>query len=252
MDTKWLVALTAIVIALIVGIIASRLVRIVMSKESRPEVVRNVAKSVASLVFSLCLIIGLVVALGVVNETALEQLPKDVVAYIPKLLSAAIVLIGANILGAIVTTILEQSLGHVSSTMRRRVPAIARGVITAFAVLIAASQIGIDTQILTLLVAAVFFSIGLSAALVAGLGARDVASELAAGRAVKRLLNPGDLVAYNDTAGRVINLHSVGLELETGDGQTIVVPHSDLLSEAVHISRAEPLIDDRTDDESPE
>ena len=144
-----------------------------------------------------------------------------------------------------VTTVLEQSLGHVSSTMRRRVPAIARGVITAFAVLIAASQIGIDTQILTILVASIFFSIGLAAALVAGLGARDVAAELAAGRAVKRLLNPGDLVAYNDTAGRVINLHSVGLEIETGDGQTIVVPHSDLLSEAVHISRSEPIIDER-------
>lgn len=245
MDTKWLVALTAIVVALIVGIIASRLVRAVMSKEDRPEVVQNVAKSVASLVFSLCLIIGLVVALGVVNETALEQLPKDVVAYIPRVLSAAIVLIGANILGAIVTTILEQSLGHVSSTMRRRVPAIARGIITAFALLIAANQIGIDTEVLTLLVAAIFFSVGLAAALVAGLGARDVAAELAAGRAVKRLLNPGDMVAYNDTAGRVINLHSVGLEIETGDGQTIVVPHSNLLSEAVHISRAEPILDDR-------
>ncbi len=245
MDTKWLVALTAIVVALIVGIIASRLVRAVMSKESRPEVVQGIAKAVASLVFSLCLIVGLVVALGVVNETALEQLPKDVVAYIPRVLSAAIVLIGANILGAIVTTVLEQSLGHVSTTMRRRVPAIARGIITAFALLIAASQIGIDTEVLTLLVAAIFFSVGLSAALVAGLGARDVAAELAAGRAVKRLLNPGDMVAYNDTAGRVINLHSVGLEIETGDGQTIVVPHSNLLSEAVHISRAEPIVDDR-------
>lgn len=245
MDTKWLIALLAIVISLIVGIIASRLVRALMGKESRPESVRAVAKAVSSLVFSLCMIVGLVIALGVVNETALEQLPKDVVAYIPKLLSAAIVLIGANILGAIVTTILEQSLGHVSKTMRRRVPAIARGVITAFAVLIAASQIGIDTQILTLLVASIFFSLGLAAALVAGLGARDVAAELAAGRAVKRLLNPGDLVAYNDTAGRVINLHSVGLEIETGDGQTVVVPHSGLLSEAVHISRAEPIIDDR-------
>lgn len=245
MDTKWLVALTAIVIALIVGIIASRLARVVMSSESRPEVLQNVAKPLASLIFSLCLIIGLVVALGVVNEGALEQLPKDVVAYIPRVLSAAIVLIGANILGAIVTTVLEQSLGHVSNSMRRRVPAIARGVITAFAVLIAASQIGIDTEVLTMLVAAIFFSIGLSAALVAGLGARDVAAELAAGRAVKRLLNPGDMVAYNDTAGRVINLHSVGLEIETGDGQTIVVPHSNLLSEAVHISRAEPIVDDR-------
>ncbi len=246
MDTKWLIALSAIVISLIVGIIASRVIRVMMSKENRPEVVQAVAKAVASLVFSVCLIIGLVIALGVVNETALEQLPKDVVAYIPRVLSAAIVLIGANILGAIVTTILEQSLGHVSTTMRRRVPAIARGLITAFAVLIAASQIGIDTQILTLLVASIFFSIGLAAALVAGLGARDVAAELAAGRAVKRLLQPGDLVAYNDTAGRVINMHSVGLEIETGEGQTIVVPHSDLLSEAIHISRSEPIIDDRS------
>ncbi len=241
MDTKWIVALIAIVVSLIVGIIASRIVRATMSKENRPESVRAVAKSVASLVFSLCLIIGLVVALGVVNETALEQLPKDVVAYIPRVLSAAIVLIGANIIGALVTTVLEQSLGHVSATMRRRVPAIVRGVITAFAVLIAAAQIGIDTEILTLAVAAIFFSIGLTAALVAGLGSRDVASELAAGRAVKRIVNPGDMVAYGTTAGRVINLHSVGLELETGEGQTIVVPHSNLISQAVHIARAEPI-----------
>lgn len=243
MDTKWLVAGIAVVVSIVLGIILSRVAQSLLSRESRPEAVQSMAKAIASLVMSLALIIGLVVALGAVNPGALDQLPKDVVAYIPRLLSAAIVLIGANILGAIVTTILEKSLGHVSPTMRRRVPAAARGLITAFAVLIAASQIGIDTQIITLAAAAIFFSIGLTAALIAGLGSRDVAAELAAGRAVRRLLNPGDIVSYGDTAGRVVDHHSVGLELETGEGQLVIVPHSSLLGRAIRIQRTEPITD---------
>ena len=244
MDTKWLVAALAILAGLVLGILLSRIARSVLSSEKRSPAVQSSAKAVSSLFFSLAFIIGLVVALGVTNETALEQLPKDVVAYIPRVLSAAIVLIGANILGAVITTLLEQSLGHVSASMRRRVPALARGIIMAFAILIAANQIGIDTEILTLAAASIFFSVGLAAALVAGLGSREVAAELAAGRAVKRLLSPGDMVAYEATAGRVVNLHSVGLELETGDGRLVVVPHSDLINKAIQIERAEPIADE--------
>ena len=52
--------------------------------------------------FSVLLVAGLTTALGFVNEEARDQIPQDVVDYIPSVISAAIVLIGAHVLAQLV------------------------------------------------------------------------------------------------------------------------------------------------------
>ncbi|MDH4171899.1 MAG: hypothetical protein OEW42_20140 [Acidimicrobiia bacterium] len=234
---EWVAAAIAVVAGIVVGSVVARIVRAALSRESRPEAVRSAAGAIASLFFSLALIIGLVTALGFVNQEALDQLPKDLVDYIPRALSAAIVLIGANIVATFAVAAAERSLGHVSEGIRRRVPPVIKGTILFAAGLIAANQLGVDTTILTLAAAAVLFGAALTAALVAFSGSGPVSTELAAARALRHVVGVGDRVDTDVVTGTIVELHGVKLEVETDEGRRVLVPYSELLTTVVGIDR---------------
>jgi small-conductance mechanosensitive channel len=239
MDEKWIWAAVAIVAGFVVGGILSRIVRAILSRPRRPDAVKNNAGVIASLFFSVAVIVGLITALGIVNRDSLDTLPEDLVDYLPNALSAAIVLIIANVAATFVVAAVERSLGHVSPTIRARVPPILRTTILFAGVLIAANQLGVDTTILTLAAAAVFFGLAAAAALVAFAGSRQVAAEVAAGRALRRLLHVGDRIDTDDVTGSIVELHGVGAEVETADGRRLIVPYSALLGGVIGIERSE-------------
>lgn len=238
-DPNWIGAAIAVAAGFIVGSVLARVVRGLLSRERQPEAVREAAGAIASVFFAAAVIVGLITALGFVDDTAVDDLPNDFIDYVPRALSAAIVLIVANIAATFVVAALERSLGHVSAAVRRRVPPTVRGAILFMGALIAANQLGIDTQILTIAAAALFFGIALTVALVAYSGSGPVASEVAASRALRRILHVGDSVDTDVATGTVVELHSVKVEIETADGRHVLVPYSALLESVVGISRGD-------------
>lgn len=235
---KWIAAALAIVAALAVGIVLARIVRAALARPGRPEALRASAAAIASLVFSTALVVGLITALGFVNRQSLDTLPESLVRYVPKALSAAIVLIVANVGAGLVASALDRSLGHVSPTLRRRVPTLVKAAVMGAATLIAANQLGVDTTILTLAAAALFFSVGLAAALMVGLGSRRVSDEIAAGRALRTLLDAGDHLTLDTLAGTVVKVHSVAVELAVDGAGSVLVPNSAVLGQSLRVVRA--------------
>ena len=233
----WIAAAIAAGAGLMLGVFFGRLTQNVLSKEGRPDILRASARPMGSVVFSALLVAGLTTALGFVNTEARDQIPQDLVDYIPSLLSAAIVLIGANVLAQLVQTALERTTARMPGDAARNVPNAARLTILVFGGILAAAQLGVDTTIINIAVAAALFSIGLGAALMVGLGSRAVAGEVAAGRAVRRLLSPGDHIEAGAVGGRVIDIQSVAVEIEGVDG-SILVPHSHILGHDITVRRA--------------
>ncbi len=235
----WIAAGIAAGAGLLLGGILARFARSLLDREGRPDVVRAASKPLASVIFSVALVIGQVTALGFVNEEARDQIPQDLVDYVPSLLSAAIVLIGASILAQLVQTALEPATARLSGPAARNIPHVARTVIMGFAAILAAAQLGVDTTIINIAVAALLFSIGLGAALMVGLGSRDVSGEVAAGRAVRRLLQPGDHITVGEVSGQVVEIQSVAVEVAAGE-ESILVPHSQVLGQHVTVRRRPP------------
>lgn len=235
---EWIAAAIAIAGGVVIGSLLARIVRGLLTRERRPEALQRSSGAIASLFFSVAVIVGLITALGLVNEAALDQLPEDLVDYVPRALSAAIVIIVANIAATFIVAALEHSLGHVSAGIRRRVPPIVRGAILFAGGLIAANQLGIDTTILTLAAAALFFGTALTMALIAYSGSGAVSSEIAASRALRRVLDVGDRIETGIVTGTIRDLHGVKAEVETADGRTVLVPYSALLDAVIGIERA--------------
>lgn len=235
---KWISAAIAIAAGLVVGGILARIVRGLIDKPSRPDGLRKAAGAIASLVFSTLLIIGMIAALAFVDPESLDQLPQQLIDYVPRALSAAIVIIVARVVASFVSVAIERSMGHAPPAVRMRAATVARAAILGAAGLIAAEQAGVNTTILTLAAAALFFALGLSAALMIGFGSRQVSSEIAAGRALKRIVTEGDHIALGEISGRVVKVHQTAFELSGDDGTTVLVPHSQIVESSFVLTRA--------------
>ena len=236
-----LVALAVIVGGFILGSIAAAISRKITSRPGQPEIIQTSAGAIATLCFSIMLIASLIIALGIINEQALDQLMTDSVLFLPKVISAAIVVIVANIIANLAEAGVTRSMGHVSPTLRQRVPMVVKATIVGFALIIAANQLGVNTTIVLIAVAALLFGLALAAALLAGLGGRPVAEEVAAGRALRRELKVGDTIRVGTIEGDVAAIGSTSTQITSANNVTLI-PNSQILGQWFEVLGDSPTI----------
>lgn len=231
---EWIWAGVAIVAAFVLATTVSRVLRTTMEARSGP--IAQLASAVASLAFSLILVAGLLVALGFVQPDSLEKLRDDTIEYLPRALSALIVVILGGVAGTIVSTAVRQSLGRSMGRFGEKLPTIIKSVVTAFAAILAASQLGIDTTVINIVVAACVFGLAAAFALVVGFGSRPIAAEIASGRALRRLVSAGDNITTPSASGTIVAMHATAVEIDDGES-TALIPYSALANASVTIER---------------
>lgn len=236
--TDWILVAAFLLGGIVLGAVTSRLVLRMLTGPGRPQPVQDSARPLANLGFWVGVTAGLLAALGVIQPSALTQMQTDFIDFLPRLLSAAVFLIIGNVASSFVQAGLAQVLARASAAVQRNVVNTTRLVIMAFAALLAITQLGVNTDLLNLAVAAILFGLAGGFALLVGLGGRSVAGEVAASRALRRLVAEGDRVSVGLGSGRVVGLHPTALELETDDGGRLLVPSSHLLSGPVTIERS--------------
>lgn len=106
----------------------------------------------------------------------------------------------------------------------------------------ALAQLGIDNTLIYIISACVFGGVMLSAALLTGLGGRDVASQIAAGRALKSQLAIGSRVANDQVSGTIVQLHAttLQLQLQLDDGTFLQLPYGSLFGQPFTVSAPPP------------
>lgn len=234
---EWIAAGIVIGAAVIAGLVIARVLRALLSGDNRPELVQRIADQVANLGFWIAVVVGLVAALGIVNETALDELPKDAVDFLPKLFAGLIVFIIGNTAATLAAGAIRTALESANASAQKYGPVAVRGVILVATVILAAAQIGLDTTIINMAAAALLFSVGLTIALLIGLGGTEVSAEVAAARALRTMFNVGDVVTVDDLKGKVVAVHSTAVELETAAGVVHLVPNSEFLASRIEIDR---------------
>lgn len=237
MDNKWILAAIAVVAAFVLAGVVSRVVGSWLGNEKRPEALREVSAPLITLAFWGIVVVGLLVALGFVDPDALDQLPKDLIAYIPRVIAAAILFIVGNVIASLVETAVARALSRTPGSAKVTAPRAVRYVVLTLAGVLAVSQLGIDTTILNMLIGSVLFALSLGFALLLGFGARGVGGQVAAGRAVRRLISVGDTIELPAVSGAVVELHAVAVEVVDLEGQAHLVPNETLVTDLVRIER---------------
>ncbi len=216
-----LIALGLAIGGLVLGSIIAPITRKWMT--SRPqEAIRESAKSAGSFVFGLSCALGLIGALGIASPDSLKPLPGDLAKFLPRAVVAGLLVIGGRIVAGIVITAVGRAMLRATGRQPKGLLRSVELAIIALVSLIAAGQLGIDTTILNILVAAIAFGSALAIALLVGTGGREISSEIAAGRAIARYLAVGDRVTVGEIVGTISTMQPTVVVVSTEAGPVAV------------------------------
>lgn len=230
-------AAIAVVGGVAVGTLGGGLTRRFLNRAQRAEQLRAVAAPASAFVFWVALAIGIMIGVGLLAPGTVRPLPGQVLAYMPRLLLAGVLLIVGYAAAAATNAVLSGGLARATGRTRREAALSLRIAIMTTVLLLALSQLGVDTTILTIAAAALLSGTALAVALLAGLGGRDLAREIAAGRYLRRIVRPGDHIVTSHVTGRITTLHPATTEVHTDTTGTLHVPHTQLLYEPIQVHR---------------
>jgi small-conductance mechanosensitive channel len=193
---------------------------------------RSLAHVIAVAVRISLTVVVVFAALSLLGLQFLSESLNQGVLFLPKVLAAlALVLIGV-----VLAAFVRDRVDRTATQWDLPVPVgpVAQGVVLAIFFITAATQLTISTALLMVLVAIMLAAVALPFALAFGLGGRDVARALSAGRYVRAAFNEGQVIRVDDVRGRVERIEPSATVLRT-DTETIRVPNHVLIEQTVVI-----------------
>jgi small-conductance mechanosensitive channel len=183
--------------------------------------------------------LSLVVIFAALSLTGLQFLSdalNEAVLFLPSVLAAGALLLAGVVLGGLA----REWVDRMAYQMDLPVPLgrIAQVAVIAVFAITAAAQVAISTAILMVLVALLLATAGTTFALAFGLGGRDVARELSAGRYLRTAYQTGQVISFGDVRGRIESIETAATVLRTEEG-TVRVPNHMLLGSVVTVHEAD-------------
>jgi small-conductance mechanosensitive channel len=171
-------------------------------------------------------------ALSLLGLQFLSQSLNAGVLFLPKVLAAmALVLIGV-----VLAAFVRERLDRAATQWDLPIPLgpVFQGVVVAIFVITAAAQLTVSIALLMVLVAILLAAVAAPFALAFGLGGRDVARSLSAGRYVRAAFREGQVIRVDGIRGTVERIEPSATVLRT-EAETVRVPNHVLIGQTVII-----------------
>jgi small-conductance mechanosensitive channel len=169
--------------------------------------------------------------------TALADLLQSVLHFIPRAISAAILVIFGSMLARFLGNAIIAVADNVNITYGKALGKLIEYAIVAFVVVLAISTLGVDTSILTTSFTIIIAAAGLAIALTFASGSRESARNGIAGFYVRQNFRPGQRLTLGEYSGKLRSTAGAYTVLETvsesGENSTISLPNFLLLQSAV-------------------
>ena len=174
-------------------------------------------------------------ALTLLGLELLSQSLNEAVLFLPNLLAALALLLA----GVVLAGLARDRVDRFTYQMDFAVPLGQLAQISTLAIfaLMAAAQIGVSTDILFIVIAILLAAAAGTFALAFGLGGREVARALNAGRFVRGAFEVGQTISVGQIRGKIIAIEPEATVIGTGDG-LVRVPNNLLLESMVTIHGA--------------
>ncbi len=192
---------------------------------------RSVSHLVGTIVRIAIVVVVVVAAVSLLGLGALSIALNQIVLFVPKLVVALALVLA----GAVIGDLLGDRVQRLADQMALGGPArdLVRATVLAIFALMALAELGIPTAIVMAMIALVVTGITLTVALAFGLGGRDVAREVAAGRYVGEAFSIGQRISVGEVSGEIVRLDRAAAVLRTGPGRIVRIPHHLLLGSVV-------------------
>jgi small-conductance mechanosensitive channel len=183
-------------------------------------------------------VVVLLAALSLLGLEQLNDAVNEAVLYLPRVLAALALILTGAVLGSLARQRVERT-AYQMDLRGPLAPAAQWFVIGVFAIL-ALAQLGIPTAILTVLAAVAAAGVALTAALAFGLGGRELARDVSAGRYVGSAFSVGQEITIRGHRGQIVAIEGASTVLGTENGASVRIPnHLFLESDVLVHSRRE-------------
>ncbi|MCY4102719.1 MAG: hypothetical protein OXG55_05555 [bacterium] len=235
MSNDWIAAAVALGGGIVLGALVGFSARRLLGRIEHPGL-RSIAAATSVFLFWLGVSAGVLVAIAFVNPATLDTIPSDILSWLPNVLAAGLVLLAGVAAGIAAAAAVGRALSRATGARSPGVERAIRLTIVFGAGILALGQLGVDTTILIVLIASLGFALATACALLIGLGGRNVARQIAAGRALRADLRPGAHIRLPDGAeGRIREIRPTRVHVEIAPGEFRAVPYEVLLSEPYDI-----------------
>jgi small-conductance mechanosensitive channel len=189
-------------------------------------------------------------ALTLLGLEPLSQSLNEAVLFLPRLIVALVLVLAGILLSGLV----RERVDRLTYQMDFPVPLgqLAQIATLAIFAIMAAVQIGVSAGILIVVIAIILAGVAATFAIAFGLGGREVARALNAGRFVRGAYDIGQTIEVGDLRGQIVAIEPDATVLGTDGGRRIRVPNHLLLESVVTIGGAPPEQSERSEpDEAP-
>jgi small-conductance mechanosensitive channel len=194
---------------------------------------RSIAQLLGSAIRIGIAVVVVFAALSLLGLQFLSDSLNQAVLFLPKLLVAGALVLAGVVLGGLVRERVERAAYQMDFPLP--LGQVAQITVVAIFGITAAAQIAVSTAILMVLVGILLAAGSATFALAFGLGGRDVARELSAGRYLRAAYEPGQTVSFGDVRGEIVAFETAMTVLRAEGGETLRVPNNMLLASVVTV-----------------
>jgi small-conductance mechanosensitive channel len=184
---------------------------------------RSLSRVVAAVVRIALTVAVLLAALSILGFEPLDQAINEAVLFLPNVVAALALVLAGVVLGSLARERVERTAFQMD-LRGPLAPAAQWFVIGVFAI-VALGQLGIPTAILTVLAGIAAAGIALTAALAFGLGGRELARAVSAGRYVGSAFRIGQEITIRGHRGQIVAVESASTVLRTDAGASVRIPN---------------------------
>jgi hypothetical protein len=182
----------------------------------------SVSELIAGLVYWVVFLTFLTAMFETLGLSIFVQTLNSLIAYLPKVVGAAITVILSLMVGRFVHRLIDASLAQFNINFGGVVAIIAESLVILFGAIIAANQLGFDVGVITANVTLLVGGVVAILVLSVGLGARTVASNVLGGYYTRQMFKVGDKVTLAGHSGTVKAATGVAVTLTTANGDVII------------------------------
>lgn len=242
----------AMLAILIVGLLIAKLLRSVAStvlkkiqfdsicdRTGLHEVTRGLGMAqplsivMSQLAFYGAMLMFLVAAVDVLGMESVSGAVGAVVAFLPNVITALIILIAGVMAGNFARKIAQGTAERMGFDYAPAIGSLTFGAIVFLVGNVAITQLEIDIQLVNRIVEIGLMACGAALALSVGLGTKDIARHVVAGMYARDSFLPGAVVKVGEHRGTVEAVRAVNTTITTEDGNVIYIPNYTLTESKV-------------------
>lgn len=188
--------------------------------------------AVAKLVYFLIVILFAQAAADSVGLVAISGAIRAFFAYLPKLIAAIVILLLGNVIAEMASAAVRQSAKESGIDYAEALGKIVSALIFFVVVVMAVTQLGIETDIIKAVAITLLGGGSLAFALTFGLGTRDITRNIMAGFYARKLFQSGENIEIGGESGKLIAITPINTLIEREE-KVISIPNRAFLDTVV-------------------